>query len=323
MKDITEIRNNISAELDRFNAVFDSAFSIEDTLLKEGLDHVRLQKGKQIRPILVIYLAKLSGALNDNTFYGAAAIEMLHTGSLVHDDVVDVSMQRRNRPSVNAAFDNRTAVLVGDYLLTKAMNFMSKTGDINMVNCLANIANEITRGELLQLQRSYTIPTEKEYTEIIKRKTAVLFSTCASVAAIAAGVTEEKRMALEMFGTYLGMCFQIKDDILDYTKDAEIGKPTFNDIREGKITLPLLHSLENMSTEEREYIMEKISKNNFDDGIIDYIYSNIMKYKGIDYAMERMGYYRNLAASQLDIFPDSIDKKTLVALSNYVLDRNN
>ncbi len=323
MTEIKKIKDNIEAELKEFNEIFNSAFSTQDILLKEILDHIKLQKGKQIRPVLVIYFAKLLEGLNNNTLLGAAAIEMLHTASLVHDDVVDESMKRRNLPSANALFDNKKAVLAGDYLLTKAMKFMAETRDLDMINCLTDIAKDITRGEMLQLQHSYTLLSEEDYIEIIKNKTGILFSICASVAAIAAKAPKEKGKSIKEFATNLGICFQIRDDIFDYTKNAEIGKPIFNDIREGKITLPLLYTLKSMPTEEKDHIMSCISNNIFNSELIALIHTNIQKYKGIEYATSKMEEYHKKAITQLDTFPNNSSKEALVSILNYVLDRKN
>ncbi len=323
MEKIKEVKENISNELDTFNSIFNSAFATDDILLKQMLDHVLKQKGKQIRPILTISFAKLIGEANKQTFYGTAAIELLHTASLIHDDVIDESTKRRNSPSVNAVFDNKKAILVGDYLLTKAMHFMAETENMEMIKSITSIAKLITEGELLQLQLAYSLPTETEYLDIISKKTAILFYISASVAAISTSTNGTERTAIENFARYLGMCFQIKDDILDYTKNAEIGKPIFNDIREGKITLPLLHAFELMPTEDRNYLMRNIKSNCFNSEIISLIYNSIFKYKGIEYATEKMEEYHKKAIAELAIFPDSIEKNALITIADYLIVRKN
>ncbi len=321
MNGIDDIKKYIKIELEHFNEVFNSAFSVEEELLKKSLVHVSMQKGKQVRPIFIILFAKLCGLISEKTYNGAAAIEMFHTASLLHDDVVDETKQRRGLPSLNAVFDNKTAVLVGDYLLTKSMHFMVNTCSLEMIHNITNMGKEITRGELLQIQRAYSLPSEEQYLEIIQLKTAALFSICASVAAISSDATSEKRNVLEKFGLYIGTAFQIKDDILDYTKDAVIGKPIFNDIREGKITLPLLYTLKMMDENKRNQIMTLIRNGEFTDDLIEDINSEIKQHKGIEYAVSKMESFHNEAVDLLSIFPDSIEKNALIALANYVLNR--
>ena len=198
---------------------------------------MRTQKGKQVRPVFTLLCAKLCAEPNNKTISVAAAYELLHTASLIHDDVVDTTMERRGQPSANALFDNRTAVLVGDYLLSKSMQFIAETGMPELYNQLALLGNILTRGELLQLQHSYSIPTEDDYIEIIKKKTAVLFTISAESAAISVGASKEQREALHQFAEYLGICFQIKDDILSETGDELVlGKPVGHDSKSGKRT---------------------------------------------------------------------------------------
>lgn len=316
------IKQIIGAELDEFNAIFAESFSAPDLLLQKVLQHLHQRKGKQIRPMLVLLSAKLSGQVVDNTHFVAAAFEMLHTASLVHDDVVDNAFERRRQPSVNALFDNRTAVLIGDYLLTTAMSYVTRTRNIQLVDSLVEIGLEMTKGELLQLQLAYCQPTEEEYYNVIRRKTAILFALCTEAGAISAGATKVQSDALRSFGMHLGLCFQIKDDIFDYTRQADIGKPTFNDIREGKITLPLLHALQKATEEEHTEIFKLIDKReNLSEDDLDIIDALVTKYGGIAYASEQMSFFREQALADLQIFPDSDVKSALIDSLNFVLKR--
>lgn len=321
MKPIENIRETVSAELQSFNKIFDSAFLAQDQLLQKALEHLTHRKGKQVRPLLVLIGSKLCGEINNSTYFAAASLELLHTASLVHDDVVDNTMERRRQPSVNALFDNKTAVLVGDYILTKAMTFMGQTGNIELIRSLVKLGEIITCGELLQLQHAYNIPTEEEYIEIIRKKTAILFSTCGIVAAISTNASENKRKALTDFGDYLGICFQIKDDIFDYTPKADIGKPTFNDINEGKITLPLLYSLRHITDKERLNILNTIRQGKCDADFLDKVHQCIIKGKGIEYAESRIEHYRSKAIETLSVFESCAEKEAMIDILDYVIKR--
>ena len=315
------IKAPIIAEFALFQQFLDSAFSAEEQLLKKVLDHVRTQKGKQVRPVFTLLCAKLCAVPNNKTINVAAAYELLHTASLIHDDVVDNTMERRGQPSANALFDNRTAVLVGDYLLSKSMQFIAETGVLELYTQLALLGNVLTRGELLQLQHSYSIPTEEDYIEIIKKKTAVLFTISAESAAISVGATTEQREALRQFAEYLGICFQIKDDIFDYTPNAQIGKPTLNDIREGKFTLPLIHALESIHANEASLILDAVKKRQFTEDFFYNIGSLVARTGGIEYAEKQMEQYRQKAIEALSIFADSEIKQSLLDLLAFTIQR--
>ena len=315
------IKNPIIAEFALFQQFLDSAFSAEEQLLKRVLDHVSTQKGKQVRPVFTLLCAKLCATPNNKTINVAAAYELLHTASLIHDDVVDNTMERRGQPSANALFDNRTAVLVGDYLLSKSMQFIAETGELELYKQLALLGNVLSRGELLQLQYSYSIPKEEDYIEIIKKKTAVLFTISAESAAISVGATLEQREALRQFAEYLGICFQIKDDIFDYTPNAQIGKPTLNDIREGKFTLPLIHALESIHANEASMILESVKKRQFTEDFFYNIGSFGARAGGIEFAEQRMAYYKVEAERAVSIFPDSEIKQALLNLLEFTVQR--
>ena len=320
---LDQIKIPITREFEAFTALFDSSFtSPGDLLLKSVMNHVHKQKGKQIRPIFTLLAAKLCGDVNENTLRVAAGYETLHTASLIHDDVVDNTMQRRGQPSTNALFDNKTSVLAGDYLLSKAIEFISDTKVPELFAKLCKLSQTLAEGELLQLQHAYTIPTEEEYIEIIKRKTAVLFTVSAESSAMTVNATEHQLNALKRFSDLMGICFQIKDDIFDYTPNAQIGKPTLNDIREGKVTLPLLHALTQVPTSVSSSILDKAKNNEFTDEHFYGIGSLVAKHHGIEYAECAIDKYLTQAREALNIFPETPAKDAILKLLNYCITRN-
>lgn len=321
MNQVELIKAPIIEDLKQFEALFATAFNVSDNLLDSVLTHLQQRKGKQIRPILVLLSAKLCGKINEKTYLVAAAFEMLHTASLIHDDVVDNTFERRRQPSVNALFNNKTAVLVGDYLLTTSMDFMARAENLELTNCLVELGREITMGELLQLQNAYKEADEKNYYTIIRKKTAILFALCMQGGAVSTGANADEKKMLREFGENLGICFQIKDDIFDYTPKADIGKPIFNDIREGKITLPLIHALTKASENERKTVSEIIKNGDFIDTNITFLHELVSRYQGIDYAEKKMEEFRTKACNCLNDFADNDVKKALLATLDYVLVR--
>lgn len=337
MISLEQIKAPIAKEYEEFKKLFSSVFETEiqqyagafsdnfianEALLNRVIKYISNKQGKQMRPVFSILCAKLCGMVNDVTYRVATSYELLHTASLIHDDVVDNTFQRRGQPSVNAVFDNRTAVLVGDYLLSKSMSFISSTKNTVIFEQLANLGLMLSRGELLQLQHAYDIPTEEEYIDIIRKKTAILFIASAQSAAVSVNATETQFNALSRFAEYLGICFQIKDDILDYSPKAKIGKPTLNDIREGKITLPLQHALRVTSSQQSNVILNAIKEGNFSEEFFYNIGMLVARNGGIEYAEKRMYYYKDEAIKALDCFPESEVKEALVNLLTLVLERD-
>lgn len=321
MSTIDTIKQNIKSEMELFTEVFNSAFGADEQLLKKVLNHVKGHSGKQLRPIITILCAKLCGTPNINTYRVAAAYEILHTASLIHDDVVDDTMIRRGQPSGKALFDNKVSVLVGDYLLTKSMEFISATNNTQLYKNLSLIGSTLTRGELLQIQHSYTTPTEEDYIDIIRKKTAILFSVCATSGAITTDATPKQLETLQSFADNLGICFQIKDDIFDYSPNAKIGKPTLNDIKEGKITLPLLHSIEQLSQEESNQLFETIKQGNFTEEFFYNIGAFVARNGGIEYSYSTIEKYRIKALEALEYFEDNDTKQALITVLNYIVNR--
>ncbi len=321
MNQVELIKAPITEELKQFEALFATAFNVSNDLLASVLTHLQQRKGKQIRPILVLLSAKLCGEINQNSLYVAAAFEMLHTDSLIHDDVIDNTFERRRQPSVNALFNNKTAVLVGDYLLTTSMDFIARTENLKLTKCLVELGKGITVGELLQLQNAYKKTTETDYYAIIRKKTAILFALSMQGGAISTGGTDAQQKALRTFGENLGICFQIKDDIFDYTPNADIGKPIFNDIREGKKTLPLIYALNQASETERKTVTEIINSGDLNDTNIILLHELVSRYQGIEYAEKQMEEFRIKACNCLNNFADDDVKKALLATLDYVLVR--
>ncbi len=323
MVELNEIRKPIANEWHTFETLFETAFQSHDTLLQSALSHVMRRKGKQIRPTLTLLAAQLAGNINARTHLAAAALEVLHTASLLHDDVVDCTNERRGCSSVNAQFGNKTAILVGDYLLTKAMELMVRTDALNLVKCLAELGKEITRGELLQLQNAYQPADETVYYETIRRKTAALFACCTLTGALSVGATPQQVEALHHFGEHFGICFQIKDDIFDYTPQAHIGKPTLNDLREGKFTLPLIYAMRQAPETETKRIVEMAKNADEIDQNKTFVQQFVAQYGGIAYAHQKMNEFRQKSLDYLAIFDDSDTKQSLCQLLDFALEREN
>ena len=319
-----EIKSPIAKEFCAFEDSYKDLLQSENPLLRSIFEQVIQQKGKQLRPVFLLLIAKLCGEINTKTIFSAAIVEILHMASLIHDDVIDNTLLRRGKKSINAEFSNQIAVLAGDYLLAKVMNLcFEKLENDELINkCLANLTSELSDGELLQLY--YSNKTEwcqENYFQIIKKKTAALFSTCAKIAAITANAPEETIQKLVLFGEYLGIIFQIKDDIFDYSPTINTGKPAFNDIREGKITIPLIYSLEKATDSEIEFVKNIIQEKNFQVENLQTLLSIVQQYKGIELATEKMEEYKKKALDILYSFPDSQVRQSLVLITNYVSER--
>ena len=317
---IENTKSLITKEMEKFNEIFSTSFSSEDKLLQKALNYLLPQKGKQIRPVLTILAAKLCGNVTEHTYYLAAAFELLHSASLAHDDVIDNSRQRRNLPTLNANFNNKTAILVGDYLVTKAMYFVNNTQSLIFFDILSKLSADIVRGELLQHQFSHNFIQEQDYYNVIKLKTAALFTSCALSGALSGGGNEQQAQALYNFGENLGICFQIKDDILDYSQN-NVGKTVFNDISEGKITLPLLHALNFATKEEKDKIFEIINNENISFEDKNFVINLIIKHKGLDYAQKQMQIFREKAINDLKIFDNSPIKNLLIEMLDFAIER--
>ena len=321
---IDNIRQPITAEMQAFKRVFASALKSDNPLISSVNDYILQGSGKQLRPILTLLSAKLCGAVTEATYNGALALELLHNASLIHDDVVDFTMERRGRLSINARWSNKIAVLSGDYMLSNALVSATKTDNLQILKAVANIGMELSDGELIQLlNTNKTKITENDYFNIIRKKTALLFATCTEVGALSANADSETRMHLKKFGENLGLCFQIKDDIFDYYQDIEIGKPTGNDLQDGKVTLPLIYALQTAQDKEKDKIISIIESKNFIDENIKLIMEFSRNMGGVDYAENCMTNFRNEAIKELTGFADSAEKRALIQCAEFASQRNN
>lgn len=292
---LSQIRKPIEQEMADFNKLFGVTLQHQNPLLQVALQHVMSRKGKLMRPILVLLAAKYYGDVTPAVLHAAVSLEMLHTASLVHDDVVDESYERRGQSSVNALLDNKAAVLVGDYLLSTALKHAAAAGSLRVVDIVARLGQTLSDGELQQLSnvKSEEI-SEEQYFEVIKGKTASLFAACAEVGALLSGASEEDVFRMRDFGTAVGLCFQIRDDVFDYY-DVQIGKPTGNDMKEGKLTLPVIYAVLHSKEERWRNLALKIRSRKASDNEITTLVNFTKEAGGIEYACRKMDKIREQA----------------------------
>lgn len=325
MTTFQSIQHTLAPELKRLNDLISATLTSPNALMNKVVATYLEKKGKQIRPIMVILSARLLGEVNDNVIRGAVAVELLHNASLIHDDVVDDTRVRRDAQTINGLWDNHLAVLIGDFFLSNSLILASETGDIRIVESIATLGRLLSIGELDEIYNArYNHLDEEVYFNIIYRKTASLFISCAEVGAVAAGETDSGKLgALREFARLLGLCFQIKDDIFDYFPAGEIGKPTGNDLREGKITLPLLHVLETGSGEEHDRMMELARREQLSPEEISRLIDYAVAGGGIDYARQTMERLRDEACEVLcRNFPPSETRDAFVSLIDFIINRN-
>ena len=323
MDNSSPIKSPISEELEDFKKLFESALSSSNLLLSSVIAHIRQKNGKMMRPILVLLAAKLFGKVCPATLHAAVALELLHNASLVHDDVVDESTERRGQLSVNAIFNNKVAVLAGDYLLATALVQVGMTRNHDIIDIVSCLGQDLADGELLQLSNVSNLHfSEEVYFDVIRKKTAVLFAACTKAGALSVGASDEKAESARLFGEYIGLCFQIKDDIFDYYSSDEIGKPTGNDMREGKLTLPALYVLNMFDDEEMRKLALRIrALDASDEDIARFIEYTKVK-GGIEYARQAMVDYRNKALALLPQSAGQAVKDALTAYIDYVIERD-
>ena len=318
------IKHPIEAELADFVSLFNQSLSHEDGLLGSALEHIRKRAGKRMRPILVLLMARNFGQITDVTQNAAVGLELLHTASLVHDDVVDESEERRGQASVNATYDNKVAVLVGDYILSTALLCVARTHSEQIVTYLAELGRTLSDGEILQLSNiGRKDISEDVYYDVIKQKTAALFEACAGIGALSSGASEEDVMAAKQFGQNLGIIFQIRDDIFDYYDSREIGKPTGNDMAEGKLTLPVIHAVNNGGDEDMKRLALKVKDHSVTAEEIASLVDYTKRMGGIEYAEKRMWEFHAEAQRFLDerVGQQEI-KEALQAYLDFVIKRN-
>jgi len=321
---LSKISHPIESELDTFNKEFKKSIRSKVGLVDLVAKYIIRQKGKKVRPLLVLLSAKIIGEVNERSYRGAVLVELLHTATLVHDDVVDNANKRRGVWSINAIFKNKVAVLMGDYLLSRGLMIAVDGKDFDFLGVITNTVKRMSEGELLQIQKTRKLDIDEEtYFRVISDKTASLLETCCEIGALSATDNPEYHQAMKQFGQSIGMAFQIRDDILDYEGTLKMmGKPVGGDIKEKKITLPLIYSLNQVSKKEAAHIRKLIkngSKNNDVKEVINFVREN----GGIDYALETAKSYSNKAKEALKILPDSQSKVALEALVDFVIDRKN
>ena len=325
MDTLSLIKQPIETELGDFIELFNHALDHEDGLLQTVLNHIKQRAGKRMRPILILLVAKNFGQVSSVTQHAAVGLELLHTASLVHDDVVDEAAERRGQASVNADYDNKVAVLVGDYVLSTALLHVSYTHSAIIVRRLAELGRTLSDGEILQLANIQSKKvTEEVYYKIIERKTAALFEACAAIGAESAGATEEEVEAARLFGKNLGIVFQIRDDICDYyDSEAEIGKPTGNDLAEGKLTLPIIYALNSTENEEMNALARKVKAHDVTREEIEKLVAFAKDNGGIEYAERRMWDFHAEAQSFIDTYvKDESVRTSLQTYLDYVIKRN-
>lgn len=319
-----DIQRSIAPELKQLNESISSSLATSNELMNGIIENYLKTKGKQIRPILVILSAKLFGKQNANTISGAAAVEMLHNASLIHDDVVDDSDIRRGIPTINSVWDNRIAVLIGDYFVASALRHVVKTSDIRIVETISDIGQTLSLGEINQIEKARNHSfNESAYLEIISQKTASLFEACVKIGAYSVNAPETDINLLVEFARLFGLCFQIRDDIFDYFDSDVIGKPTGNDLREGKVTLPLLYALSKKENPRHEEMMELLNNENLDSESIATLIQFAKECGGIDYAYGYMDSLREKAALIMDKLPDSPEKNTFMEMFDFIIARKN
>jgi len=316
-----EIIQPILEDLKAFETYFSKTMKSEVPLLDKVTHYLVKRKGKQVRPIFVFLSCRLFTETNQKTLDAASLVELLHTATIVHDDVVDDANERRGYFSVNALWKNKIAVLVGDYMLSKILLLSLETENTDLLAVIARAVREMSEGELLQIEKARKLDiTEEVYFEVIRKKTASLISTCCEAGCMASGAVEH-RETMRLFGEYVGMAFQIKDDIFDYGSSQEIGKPTGNDIREQKLTLPLIHALNNAGELERKEL-RYILRNRFDnEKYIRRAIDLVVKAGGVEYAQARMLKFGEEAKKLLEPFGENEAKKALMGLVDYTMFR--
>lgn len=314
---LSQIRKPIASDLDAFVNLFNISMSHTDGMLSQVLEHIRKKAGKRMRPMLILLMAKNYGKVSDVTQNAAVGLELLHTASLVHDDVVDESGERRGQASVNAVYNNKVAVLVGDYILSTALLRVALTNNQKIVQYLAELGRTLASGEILQLSNiSNQDISEDVYYQVIKQKTAALFEACCAIGALSAGADDAAIEDAKQFGQNLGIAFQIRDDIFDYYDSAEIGKPTGNDMAEGKLTLPAIYALNTNKNQAMTDIAYKVKNHTVSNEEIAQLVAFTKANGGIEYAEERMKELSDLCLEYIEKYVGSEDIKT--ALKAYV-----
>lgn len=322
MKTTQEINTVIKDELKRFNNEFNASMKSDIRLLNIVTSYLLKRKGKQIRPVLVFLSAKLNGTVNKSTYIAAMLMEIIHTATLVHDDVIDDAHERRGFLSINALWRSKIAVLLGDYMLSKSLQIAVENKEFDIMAITNDSVQEMIKGELLQIQKTRKLNiTEEEYFSIIEKKTATLLAACTGSGTRSVTSDEKIVNKMKLFGMEIGTAFQIKDDLFDYEKGSLIGKPVGNDIQEKKLTLPLIHSLEKASKSESKKIIKLINKKASKRDTYKEVIQFVHKHHGVEYARTKMIEYRDKSLEILKEFPNNESRKSLEKLVNYIVER--
>lgn len=322
MKISEKIKAPIAEEMKLFETKFYESMKSSVPLLDRITHYIVRRKGKQMRPMFVFLTAKLTGEFQERSYRAAALIELIHTATLVHDDVVDDSDMRRGFFSINALWKNKIAVLVGDYLLSKTLLLSTENEDFDLLKVVSVAIKEMSEGELLQIEKARKLDiTEDVYYEIIRQKTATLIAACCEAGARSVDASEEVCKKMNEFGNLVGMAFQIKDDLFDYTSSDLIGKPVGIDIKEQKMTLPLIHVLNKASEKDRKWLVNSIKRHNKNQKRVQQIIQYVKDNGGIEYTKKVMHEYSDKALKVLDEFPDSEYKDSLITMVTYVMER--
>ena len=322
MNRLEQIKRPISAEFEVFKQKFDASLQSSNPLLGEVINFIKQRNGKMMRPMLALLMAKLCGEIKDSTYYAAISLELLHTASLVHDDVVDESDKRRGQSSVNAVYDNKVSVLVGDYLLATSLTNAALTADVQLVELVSRLGQALAEGEIIQLSNTNASDfSEDVYFDVIRKKTAALFSTASEAGARSVKCTDEMAQKAALFGELIGIAFQIKDDIFDYYTSDVLGKPTGNDMKEGKLTLPSLYVLNALQDESMIALALKIRSLEATDEEIAQFIEYVKCNGGIEYATKVMKGYRDKAIEVLPSTASQDLKDALTAYIDYVIER--
>ena len=322
MSDLKKITVPIKNEMELFEKKFKESVSSDVAIVDKIMHYIIKRKGKQIRPIFVFLSAKLFGKISKSCYTAASLIELLHTATLIHDDVVDESNLRRGVFSINAVWKNKIAVLVGDFLLSKGLLLSVKNKEYKMLEIMSNAVEKMSEGELLQMEKSRKLNvSEADYYKIIRKKTATLISACCESGAVASKQCDAVREKMRLFGEYAGMAFQIKDDLFDYESNINIGKPKGIDIKDKKLTLPIIYSLNKVSYNQKRTIINTVKKDYDNDEKIIELYNIVKSSGGIDYSKKIMREYHDKAIDILNEFDDNDAKNSLMLLLKFIINR--
>lgn len=322
MSALDKIKAPIVDDLSKFEEYFSASLKSKIPLLTIITNYILRRKGKMMRPMLVLLTAKLNGEINESSHNAAAMIELLHTATLVHDDVVDESYMRRGYFSINALWNSKIAVLLGDFLYAKGLLLAVDNKEFDLLHIVADTAKEMSEGELLQIQKARKLDISEDlYFEIIKKKTASLIASCAAAGASSVNTSKKVVADMKLFGEKLGIAFQIKDDLIDFDLKNNSGKPSGNDLKEKKLTLPLIYALQQAAVQDKKKIISLINKKVDKKETVLFVIDFVVKHGGIDYAMNKMNEYKNSALAHLDNYPDCDAKISLREFVEYVVNR--